>query len=462
MSSFLDSTGLSHLISKIKDTFVAKAGTTAVTSVGIDSMPTANSTNLVTSGGVYSAIQNGGGGGSSSTPVTVVSGSTVTQQLSPNTHYVFGCVDSLTITLGSPTSDIVNEYSFEFDSGNTATALTLPSNVEFEADTTPTTNNHYEINIKYNQSTGSYFGLISSWFYIHLPDNSILLDRVPNSDSDESQTGNISRKSKNYSYTNGVDVYYYNTSTNVVDKVTNKAYSDGTNLTVEYGYQLITISTAANPETFTDVKREGAPCFAVNTNITLADGSKKKIQDIEYTDDLLVWDFDAGKLASAKPLWITKKLETTHYHTVYLSDGTILKLIGTVSYHRLYDVDNGCFTPSVDMVGKKTIKEDGTIVEVLSWEDVVEPIEYYNIITDYHMNCYAEGVLTSCRYSNMYPISADMKYIKDNRQLISYEDFEGKIEKRYYNGLRVGEQLFETNAIVSYCNNMVKYRKENT
>ena len=58
MSSFLDGTGLGHLIEKIKATFIAKTDTTVATSIGIDSTPTTNSTNLVTSGGVKSALDN--------------------------------------------------------------------------------------------------------------------------------------------------------------------------------------------------------------------------------------------------------------------------------------------------------------------------------------------------------------------------------------------------------------------
>lgn len=56
MSSFLDGTGLGHLIEKIKAAFVAKADTTAAISLGIDTTPTANSDNLITSGGVKAAI----------------------------------------------------------------------------------------------------------------------------------------------------------------------------------------------------------------------------------------------------------------------------------------------------------------------------------------------------------------------------------------------------------------------
>lgn len=200
-------------------------------------------------------------------------------------------------------------------------------------------------------------------------------------------------------------------------------------------------------------------CFVSDTLITLSNGSKKKVQDITYGDELLVWDFDNGKLSSAYPLWLTKTQVANHYHRVYLSDGTEMKLVGTVGYHRLYNMEEGCFTQSVNMTGKKTIKEDGTIIEVLGWENVEEPVEFYNLITDYHINCYAEGILTSCRYSNIYPISKEMKYIKDNRQLIPFETFEGKISEKYYYGLRISEQKFKIDEITKYCLNMANKTK---
>lgn len=55
MSKFLDETGLGHLIEKIKTAFVSKADTIPVSTIDVDTTPTANSTNLITSGGVYSA-----------------------------------------------------------------------------------------------------------------------------------------------------------------------------------------------------------------------------------------------------------------------------------------------------------------------------------------------------------------------------------------------------------------------
>lgn len=59
---------------------------------------------------------------------------------------------------------------------------------------------------------------------------------------------------------------------------------------------------------------------------------------------------------------------------------------------------------------------------LLDCEYVEEECEFYNIYTDYHMNLFANGILTGFRYNNLYPIK-DMKFIKDNRPLRSREEF---------------------------------------
>ena len=56
-------TGLEALIRKIKAAFFAKAEGVTTSTIGIDDSPTINSGNLVKSGGVYAAIQQGSGGG---------------------------------------------------------------------------------------------------------------------------------------------------------------------------------------------------------------------------------------------------------------------------------------------------------------------------------------------------------------------------------------------------------------
>jgi len=71
-----------------------------------------------------------------------------TAEIEPNKLYVFPEMASLTITLAAITDNtIVNEYHFIFESGSTATVLTLPASVLQPDGFTVEANMHYEISI---------------------------------------------------------------------------------------------------------------------------------------------------------------------------------------------------------------------------------------------------------------------------------------------------------------------------
>lgn len=198
------------------------------------------------------------------------------------------------------------------------------------------------------------------------------------------------------------------------------------------------------------------PCFLKNTSITLSDYSTKPVQDITYNDNLLVWNFDEGKYDSAKPLWIKKTQISSYYYKVTLDNEIILNLVGSDDKcHRLFSIEDGMFISATDMVGKTTYTLDGES-KVISCELIEETIEFYNIITDYHINLFANGVLTSCRYNNIYPIK-DMKFVKDNRVISDCIDNE--IYKKYYNGLRLGEQNISIEDTMKYLERLELLRK---
>jgi hypothetical protein len=95
---------------------------------------------------------------------SIVQPSGTTQALNPQTVYVWGEVSSLNITLSAPTNnEIVNEYIFQFNSGSTATSLSLPSDVIFTSAVTIEANMHYECNIMYNSNDDAYYGIIVGW-----------------------------------------------------------------------------------------------------------------------------------------------------------------------------------------------------------------------------------------------------------------------------------------------------------
>lgn len=71
--------------------------------------------------------------------------------LPPNQYHTWGEVSSLTLTLGSGTDGQANGYWFSFDSGDTATTLSLPETVKTDIVVEP--NMHYECSIIGNYMT---------------------------------------------------------------------------------------------------------------------------------------------------------------------------------------------------------------------------------------------------------------------------------------------------------------------
>ena len=157
-------------------------------------------------------------------------------------------------------------------------------------------------------------------------------------------------------------------------------------------------------------------CFIEGTQITLADGSTKVIEDITYDDELLVWDFYDGKFDTAKPSWIKVEETAPRYDLVKFSDGREFGTVGAggeKGYHRVFNKEAGAFThigTNATPIGTTTFADDGTNPTIVSEEIIEKPVKYYNIITDKHFNIFANGILTSCRLSNKYRIE-DMKYV---------------------------------------------------
>ncbi len=79
----------------------------------------------------------------------VAASAETSREIRAGIHYVFGEVETLTLTLG--VNEILkryrNEYSFTFISGETPTVLTLPSSVQWANELTVEANKRYEISI---------------------------------------------------------------------------------------------------------------------------------------------------------------------------------------------------------------------------------------------------------------------------------------------------------------------------
>lgn len=177
-------------------------------------------------------------------------------------------------------------------------------------------------------------------------------------------------------------------------------------------------------------------CFIEGTLVTLADGTKKPVEDITYNDDILCWDFYKGKLTSAKPAWITTVHIADCYNLCRFSNGAEVGFVGmggTEGYHRIYNDEAKAFTHTGVVetpIGTTTFAEDGTFPKLIKQQIVKKDVKFYNIGTKKHFNLFTNSILTSSRISNMYAID-NMKYYGE--QLISDDEINSYIEaKRNY------------------------------
>lgn len=80
----------------------------------------------------------------------LIEGATPTQSISPNKFYKFESVTTLTITFSQKTPNVLNEYMFQFTSGETATVLNMPDSVRWIGDHTIEPNKTYQVSIVNN------------------------------------------------------------------------------------------------------------------------------------------------------------------------------------------------------------------------------------------------------------------------------------------------------------------------
>jgi hypothetical protein len=178
-------------------------------------------------------------------------------------------------------------------------------------------------------------------------------------------------------------------------------------------------------------------CLVEGTMITMADGSHKAVEHIRYNDLIRVWNFDLGEFSEALPVFVKQEETYTKHYRFTFSDGTVLRTVG----HHVFNKQAGEFTMLVrdtTPVGTITFNEQGEEVTLISKETIEESVKYYNVWTQYHLNLFADGILTSNRFNNIYPIQ-DMKFVKDARALRPLEEF-ADIDPKYISGLRLQEQ----------------------
>ncbi len=155
-------------------------------------------------------------------------------------------------------------------------------------------------------------------------------------------------------------------------------------------------TTPANPD-----NGGGIPCFAPGTLITLADGTRKPIEELAFDDMLLVWDFKTGTYDAQPAVLLIDHGEDTHdVIGLHFSDGALLRIVGE---HGVFDYDLNRFvyiSPEnvADYIGHRFVKcvpEGGyDLVTLDSVEISVEQITALSIVSSYDFNVFASDLLT--------------------------------------------------------------------
>lgn len=182
-------------------------------------------------------------------------------------------------------------------------------------------------------------------------------------------------------------------------------------------------------------------CVTGDTLVTLADGTQKRIDQVTYDDQLLVWNFFTGDY-DVVPSSIIFYHGDDNYRVLSLnfSDDTTVKVINN---HGFFDLDTNewVFIDEAnveDYIGHRFAKIDGdtyTAVTLDSYSIVEEYTGCYSIQTAMHNNFMVEGMfsITMPEYEgwfDYFEIGDNLKYDEEKMQadielygLYTYEEF---------------------------------------
>ena len=220
-----------------------------------------------------------------------------------------------------------------------------------------------------------------------------------------------------------------------------KPFKDGT------AYQLTVESTVHFP------RKEKGNCLAEGTLITMADGTKKKVENILPGDLLIVYNHETGKYETAEVLFNDSEL-INNYVVVNLefSNGSNVRVIAE---HGFFDLDLMKYVyideyNYMDYVGHRFVAStyvDGEVVQSVVTLDnaflTEEYIRVYSPVTKYHMNYITEDILSMPGgiegLFNIFEYDDNLQYNEEQMQkdietygLFTYEDFKDLVSYEVY------------------------------
>ena len=219
-------------------------------------------------------------------------------------------------------------------------------------------------------------------------------------------------------------------------------------------------------------------CVAAGTMVTMGNGERKAIEELEINDVIRTVDHKTGTVSSAPVCFIWKTENASNAFTLTFDGGTEVTVIEEHGFydkeerkyafinagnakdyigHHFYDADNGCW------------------LELKNCKLLDESVDAYAIVTSRHLNHLSNGVLSMCDGSikvlaNLFEFDSQLKFDADKKKadikaygltpLEKVLEYKGFLKADYYNynlmylNVAIGKGLTTWNyvkALSDYC-----------
>ena len=148
-------------------------------------------------------------------------------------------------------------------------------------------------------------------------------------------------------------------------------------------------------------------CLTGDTLITMYNGKKKRIDEVQEGEYVMSFNPESGLLEKTRIYFSDagKNKTNDHYDKYTFEDGTVLKV---VHRHRLYNVDLGRMV-HLDTwnIGERAFKQNGKTVKLVKKEEnIEETINHYTIFCK-NQNYFANGLLAGNRFTKKLNIKGE-------------------------------------------------------
>ena len=170
-----------------------------------------------------------------------------------------------------------------------------------------------------------------------------------------------------------------------------------------------------------DSKNGKSSCVTGDTLVTMADGSYKRIDEVTYSDQLLVWDFYNGEYACVPAAIISRHgYDNNTVIKLGFEDGTEVK---AVNLHQFFDAElNKLVTIDADSVSQYVnhsfVKRDGNgykTVKLTDYEISEQYVEAFGIVSAVHYNILVEDMFSADYPYELYDL---MTYFEVGENLV--------------------------------------------